>query len=178
MSGMGAVQQFFEALGVARPPQVQVNPTSLSFEGKPGKVFEATLEVVSAERKVVYGWATSDRYWATVGKTKLTGRSAVIPIAITVPDRKGTQEGKFTVVGNGQQKFVVPVKVAVIGGADILDAEIVEVPETLEAQLVDAPAAAPAAARAPPAAPAPVAARAPIMAAAAAPAPAMPAPAV
>src|SRR5439155_11150047 len=31
MSGMGAVQQFFEALGVARPPQVQVNPTSLSF---------------------------------------------------------------------------------------------------------------------------------------------------
>jgi hypothetical protein len=123
MSGMGAVQQFFEALGVAKPPQVQIAPSSLRFEGQPGKVFDVDVEVSSSERKVVYGWATSDRYWAEVGTTKLAGRRAAIPIKITVPDRKGIQEGTLTVVGNGQQKFVVPVTVAVIGGADVPSAK-------------------------------------------------------
>lgn len=142
MPGVGAVQQFFEALGVAKPPMVQVAPPTFHFDGVPGKVFEVNLEVSSPERKVVYGWATSDRYWAEVGKTKLTGRNAVIPITITVPDRKGTQEAKLTVVGNGQKKWVVPITMAVIGGADIMDAEVIESPtiETLQAHPVDAPA--------------------------------------
>jgi hypothetical protein len=149
MSGMGAVQQFFEALGVAKPPQVHVGPTTLRFEGAPGKVYDVDLEVSSTERKVVYGWATSDRLWAEVGKTKLTGRSTIIPIKITVPDRKGTQEASLTVIGNGQQKFVVPVTVAVIGGADILDAEVIDTPEYLDEPPIDVhvpvmmPAAAP-----------------------------------
>ena len=139
MSGMGAVQQFFEALGVAKPPQVQVGPPSFQLEGAPGKVFELTIEVSSPERKVVYGWATTDQPWVAVGKTKLSGRAATIPLTVTVPDRAGTQVAQLTVVGNGQQRFSVPVTVAVIGGADVLDAEIIEVEETLEAQLIEEP---------------------------------------
>lgn len=140
MSGMGAVQQFFEALGVARPPQVQVTPPSFALEGKPGTVVPLTIELTSPERKVVYGWATTDKPWIQIGKTKLTGRAASIPIRVTVPDRAGTQQATLTVVGNGQQRFAVPITVAVIGGADILDAELVPAP--LEAQLVDEPLAA------------------------------------
>ena len=164
MSGMGAVQQFFEALGVAKPPSVQVKPGAFQFEGMPDKVFEVKLEVTSAEKKVVYGWATSDRPWVAVGKTKLTGRTAVIPLTITLPNRKGTQQANLTVVGNGQQRFIVPVTVAVIGGADILDAEVIE-PSAMEAQIVDQPIAAlqapTARAAAAPAAAAPVVAAAP-----------------
>jgi hypothetical protein len=139
MSGMGAVQQFFEALGVARPPRVQVKPPSFHFEGEPKKVFDALIEVSSPERKVVYGWAATDRPWVAVGKTKLAGRAATIPVTITVPDHGGTQEARLTVIGNGQQRFVVPVTVKVIGGAEILDAELIESPTTHEAQLVEAP---------------------------------------
>ncbi len=136
MSGMGAVQQFFEALGVAKPPRVEVAPPGFQFEGEPGKVFHVSIEVSSPERKVVYGWATADKPWVEVGKTKLAGRSATVPVTVTVPDRKGTQEAKLTVLGNGQQKFIVPVTVAVIGGADILDAEVIEPTEVLQADLI------------------------------------------
>jgi hypothetical protein len=142
MSGMGAVQQFFEALGVAKPPQVQVAPTAVQVEGEPGKVFARTLEVSSPERKVVYGWAISDQDWVVVGKSKLTGRIASIPITITVPDRAGTHEARLIVVGNGQQRFAVPVTAAVIGGAEVLDAELVEEPAALSAVLIEEPVAA------------------------------------
>jgi hypothetical protein len=138
MSGMGAVQQFFEALGVAKPPQVQVTPSSLHLEGEPGAVLPAAVEIASADRKVVYGWATADRPWIAIGKTKLTGRVASIPVRITVPDRAGIQQATLTVVGNGQQQFAVPVTVAVIGGTAIGDADIGT--QTLQAQLIDAPA--------------------------------------
>jgi hypothetical protein len=137
MSGMGAVQQFFEALGVAKPPQVQVSPPSVQLEGEPGKVFHRSLEVTSPERKVVYGWATSDQPWVAIGKTKLTGRSASIPITVTVPDRAGTQVAQLTVVGNGQQRFTVAVAMAVIGGAEVMDAEVIEA-EVIDAEIIDA----------------------------------------
>jgi hypothetical protein len=138
MSGMGAVQQFFEALGVAKPPQVQVKPPSFQLQGKPGTVLALSVEVSSPERKVVYGWATCDKPWVEVGKTKLTGRAAVIPVSVTVPNRAGTQQAMLTVVGNGQQRFDLPITVAVIGGAEILDAQMVDA-EPMQAQLVDEP---------------------------------------
>ncbi len=140
MSGMGAVQQFFEALGVARAPQVQVNPPAFALEGKPGTVLPLTIEISSPARKVVYGWATTDKKWIEVGRTKLTGRAATIPLRVTVPDRTGTQHATLTVIGNGQQRFAIPVSITVIGGADVFDAEIVPEPlhaQPLHAQLVE-----------------------------------------
>jgi hypothetical protein len=174
MPGTGAVQQFFEALGVARPPQVRVNPPSFQLEGKPGKLVQFTVEVVSNERKLVYGWAACDCPWVAIGKTKLGGRVATIPVTITIPDRAGTQVAQLTVVGNGQRRFTVPLSVAVIGGsevdaemteiisdepvqAEVLNAELVD--ETLQAEIVEEPlvAAAPATRPAPAAATVPAA---------------------
>jgi hypothetical protein len=148
MPGTGAVQQFFEALGVAKPPQVEVKPQSFALEGEPGRVLHLKVEVITAERKLVYGWATSDCPWVTIGKTKLGGRVAAIPITLTIPNRSGTQVAQLTVVGNGQRRFAVPVSVAVVGGAEVLDAELVTeaVPaEVLDAEIVNAEAAEPAA---------------------------------
>jgi hypothetical protein len=118
MAGTGAVQQFFEALGVAKPPRVEVDTTPREFTGEPGQRFDFSIEVTSPEKKLVYGWASCDQSWVEIGRTKLNGRTATIPLAIpSVPDRAGTLEAKITVTGNGNQKFVVPLRLAVIGGA-------------------------------------------------------------
>ena len=76
MSGMGSIQQFFEALGVAKPPKVDFNPKTLDLNGAVGQSVPASIEVTTPDRKVVYGWATSDQPWVEVGKTKISGKSA------------------------------------------------------------------------------------------------------
>jgi hypothetical protein len=133
MSGMGAVQQFFEALGVAKAPRVEVSPPVIELRGAPGEVFERSLEISSPERKVVYGWATADCRWVAVGPTRLSGRAATIPLTVTVPGGAGTRQARLTVVGNGQQRFTVPLALTVVGGTEVLDAELVEWSTDIEA---------------------------------------------
>jgi hypothetical protein len=121
MSGMGAIQQFFEALGVAKPPKVEVNPKTLNLAGAVGKTLETTLEVTEVaskdKRKFVYGWATCDQHWVEVGASKLTGKSATIPITIRIPSpAPPTLDTTLQVTGNGQQKLSVPLQVTVAGG--------------------------------------------------------------
>jgi hypothetical protein len=128
MPGLGAVQQFFEALGATKGPPIHVTPAALQFSGVPDTRFDVHLVLSTPERKVVYGWGSSDRYWVTVGKTKLAGSTATIPLTINVPDCQGTHEAKVTVTGNGQQRFTVPVIVAVVGGSDILVGELIDEP--------------------------------------------------
>ncbi len=117
MSGMGAIQQFFEALGVAKAPKVEFAPQSLDLQGAVGKTVEATIEITTAERKVVYGWAISSVDWIEVGQTKLSGKSATVPITIRVPSPCPPKlETVLQLVGNGGQKLTVPITVKVVGG--------------------------------------------------------------
>ncbi len=126
MPGTGAIQQFFEALGVAKAPKVEINLQAISLQGAVGDVLNANLEVSSQERKVVYAWAVSDQDWITFGATKLVGRTATVPVTIRVPGLGSKLvETKIQVVGNGGQKFTVPLKINVTGGN--LDADVVAV---------------------------------------------------
>jgi hypothetical protein len=141
MSGMGSIQQFFEALGVAKAPKVDFNPKSLDLTGGVGKTIAATIEVATAEKKVVYGWATCEKTWVEIGKTKLSGKSASIPITIKIPRPcPPTLETTLQVIGNGNQRRTVPLKVAVAGGKTgvKLAEEVVtlEVIEEVEAPMV------------------------------------------
>lgn len=138
MSGMGSIQQFFEALGVAKAPKVDFNPKALDFSSGVGKKIEAAIEVATAEKKVVYGWASCDKTWVDIGKTKLHGKTALIPITIRVPKPSPPSlEATVQVFGNGNQKLAVPLKVAVAGGKSgvKLDEEFV----TLEVVEEEAP---------------------------------------
>src|SRR4029077_17484325 len=108
---------FFEALGVAKPPKVDFAPKTLEVQGAVGKTLETRIEVSSAEKKVVYGWATCDQPWVEIGKTKLAGRTASIPLTIRIPEPcPPTLEATLHVMGNGHQKLDVPLKVTVAGG--------------------------------------------------------------
>ena len=157
MPGTGAIQQFFEALGVAKPPKVEVATKSLDLAGAVGKTVEGRIEVSSAEKKVVYGWATCDQPWVDIGKTKLAGRTAAIPIRIRIPDPcPPILETTIHVVGNGNYKANVPLKVTVAGGKagvnitpeEVVSLEVVEddapmMLEVVEDTKAPAPAASP-----------------------------------
>jgi hypothetical protein len=119
-SGLGAVQQFFEALGLTPPPKVEINQQAIELQGAVGEPLRHTLEVSTQEKRPVYAYAGSDQPWLEIGRPKLNGRTAIIPFAIpAVPNRPGeTLTARVTVTSNGQQRFVVPVTLTVIENFD------------------------------------------------------------
>ncbi len=116
-SGLGAVQQFFEALGLTPPPKVQINAKAVALEGKPGETLRYVVEVKSEEKRPVYAHGTSNEPWLEVGRAKLNGRVATIQVTIpSVPDRPGeTLSARLSVQSNGNQRFVLPVTLQIKG---------------------------------------------------------------
>ena len=115
--GIGAVQQYFEALGLTTPPKVEVRESSLFFEGKPGGGVFHTLDVATIERRPIFASAVSDQQWLKVSKIDLDGRTAHVRLTVDpVPDRPGESlQAKLTVRANGNQRFVIPVSLRVLG---------------------------------------------------------------
>ena len=115
-SGMGAIQQFFEALGLTQPPKVEINVKSLRLGGKVGDQLTATIEVKTQEKRPVYAHGVSDQAWLTASRAKLNGRTASIDLTVVVPDSPGEElTARLTVQSNGKQRFVVPVKLKIEG---------------------------------------------------------------
>jgi hypothetical protein len=116
-SGLAAVQQFFEALGVTKPPKVDIDQRSVALNGDPGEHLRFSLEVSSKEKRPVFAHAVSNVPWLEVGRPKFNGRVATVNLSIpTVPNRPGeTLTTQVTVQSNGNQRFVVPVTLEVRG---------------------------------------------------------------
>src|SRR5262245_52379373 len=114
-TGLGAVQQFFEALGLTTPPRVELSETSVKFQGDPGTALEHTLRLKAAENRPVYAHATSTAPWLRVGRISLEGRTARIRLQVpSVPEMPGeTLQGKLLVSANGNQRFTVAVSLSV-----------------------------------------------------------------
>jgi ribosomal protein S6--L-glutamate ligase len=118
-TGPAAVQQLFEAIGVSRPPRVEISQDEINVSGIPGGMIESVLAVISQETRPAVAHATSDKDWLQVGKTIYRGRSAMLPLTIPfIPSRPGeTLRARVTVAANGNQRFVVPVALTVRGEA-------------------------------------------------------------
>ncbi len=118
-SGLAAVQQFFEALGLTPPPKVQLSVESLALAGAAGGSVRSLLEVTTPERRPIYAHAVSDQPWLKVEQPLIKGRSVSIPLAVpVVPHCPGeTLRAKLTVTSNGNQRFEVPVSLGVTGSA-------------------------------------------------------------
>jgi hypothetical protein len=115
-SGLGAVQQFFEALGLTPAPKVDVSQRSIGLAGNAGQRLHHVIEVKTEEKRPVYADGTSDSEWLEVGRAKLNGRVATIPLTVSVPNKPGhTLSAKLTVLANGNQRFVIPVNLQVGG---------------------------------------------------------------
>ncbi len=113
-SGKGAVQQFFEALGLTRPPVLKIDTAFLMFRGKAGQCLSRRVTLSTEEAKPVYAHAWSDQDWVKFGPIKFLGNRVKIPVEVTVPPRPGeTVLAQVTIRGNGKQQFVVPVTLTV-----------------------------------------------------------------
>jgi hypothetical protein len=147
-SGMAAVQQYFEALGLTKPPKVELVQRSCTLQGNPGDTLTGSLEIRTQERRPVYAHAKSNQRWLEVGRAKLSGRCAIIDFTIpSVPRKPGEMiEAKVLIQSNGNQRFLVPVRVEVGESLDFAEpvfevAEVAEVAPALKEGVASAPAA-------------------------------------
>jgi hypothetical protein len=118
-SGVAAVQQFFEALGLTTPPKVGINVAEIRFEGRSGEILRSSVRVRAEEKRPVYAHAVSDAPWLKVNEVAFDGRTAMVHLRVPdVPDRPGeTLNARLTITSNGRQRFVVPVSLNVTGRA-------------------------------------------------------------
>jgi hypothetical protein len=114
-AGVAAVQQLFEALGLVKPPHVELSETKVELTGRPGQRIEYVLAVVTPEKRHVVAHAVASEPWLEVGATIFRGRTATLPLTIgsvpQEPGRKLTAELKIS--ANGNQRFTVPVTLVV-----------------------------------------------------------------
>src|SRR5207237_6093437 len=80
--GLGGIQQFFEALGLAKPPKVQLTPLQVRLQGRPGGSVDHVLKVTTAENRPVFAHATSLSPWLRVRRVSLEGRTARIQLVV------------------------------------------------------------------------------------------------
>jgi hypothetical protein len=117
-TGKGAVQQFFEALGLTKPPRLGISAETILCTGLAGQRFTKHVTVSTQEARPVYAYAWSNQDWIKPGTGKSQGNKVTIPLQIDVPARPGeTLHAQVTFQGNGQQQFVVPVTVTVAAAA-------------------------------------------------------------
>jgi hypothetical protein len=114
---VGAIQQFFEALGLTKAPKVEISEQAVHLRGTVGVPLQHELELRTVEKRAVYARGASSQGWLEVGRPRLSGRTATIPLLIpAVPDREGeTLQATVRILTNGNQRFKVKVTLEVIG---------------------------------------------------------------
>jgi hypothetical protein len=113
-NGIAAVQQFFEALGLTRPPKVTLSESSLRLQAAAGSVVRHVLYVRTDEKRHVFAEARSDQPWLKVYPPQSQGTAAAIPLEARAPAAVAQPlEARVTIRSNGDQRFLVPVTLAV-----------------------------------------------------------------
>jgi hypothetical protein len=110
-SGMAAVQQFFEALGLTRPPRVVIGQNSVELAGAPGGNVEAFVFVESLENRPIYAHVSSETPWIQIGKARSQGNTVRVHLRVpSVPPLPGQRlQGQAIITTNGNQRFPVQV---------------------------------------------------------------------
>jgi hypothetical protein len=116
-TGIAAVQQFFETLGLVKPPKVELKESAISLRGKPGEQIEHVVVAQTQEKRAAVAHAVSDQPWVTFGKTSFRGQTASIPVIVTVPyEPHRTVTAHVKVTANGNQRFDVPLTLQIGDG--------------------------------------------------------------
>jgi hypothetical protein len=114
--GVGAVQQFFEGMGLARAPRVQLAETELRFTCVYPEVVRGEIRVQSSDRKWVYAQGQSDSPWLRLLTRQASGpRLAVLPFEIdsSLLDIDRMYVADVEIVANAGQRLTLRVRVEV-----------------------------------------------------------------
>ncbi len=114
-AGLAALQQFFEAMGLSAPPRLILAEAEVRLHGSPGTALEHPLTITAQERRLIYVQASSDQAWLVVRQVRCEGTTATVALAVPhVPGVAGDiWLATVTVVGNGGQRFEVPIELKV-----------------------------------------------------------------
>jgi hypothetical protein len=116
--GVAGVQQFFENLGLSKPPSVQLSQTESFHRCKYPDGDRGQITLLTGSKKWVYANVESDAPWLRVLTPAVSGpQQAQIGYEIDVRQApsSGTAEGTLTVYANGGQRLVLRVKLQVEG---------------------------------------------------------------
>ncbi len=129
-SGVAAVQQFFEALGLVVPPRVKVSIAGLNLIASPGEPIEDSFHVYTDEKKHLYAHAHSNQPWMTVETKMLNPTRAQVHVVATVPPSvSGVLQGHISLAANGNQRVNLPVNITVPDGlGGVADAPVLGTP--------------------------------------------------
>ena len=114
--GVAAVQQFFECMGLSKPPPLQLSEREFSYRVEPPEVQRGQVTLRTTAKKWVYAQADSDKPWLRV-TTPVAGGPQQARFAFEVDsslmEENQVHEGTVQLIANAGQKLSVRVVVDV-----------------------------------------------------------------
>ncbi|MCS6977372.1 MAG: hypothetical protein NZM31_10250 [Gemmatales bacterium] len=114
-SGLGGVQQFFEACGLAKPPRVELKTKEIKVRGGIGARLAGQVRLQAVDKRPIFAYAFCDQSWVKIDRAELSGTRATIPVVIQVPSAPPNVQptARLVVISNGRQRFEVPITVTI-----------------------------------------------------------------
>ncbi len=112
--GVAAVQQFFECMGLSKPPPLQLSEPEFQFLCTPPEVVQAKVTLRTNSKKWVYAQADTDTPWLRVTTPTVSGpqqTQIAFEVDSTLMDAGGLHQGSVQIVANAGQKLSVRVQV-------------------------------------------------------------------
>jgi hypothetical protein len=111
--GVAAVQQFFECMGLSKPPPLQLSEQEFHFACTPPEVVQTKVTLRTESKKWVYAQVDSDATWLRVTTPSVSGPQQVqlaFEVDSTLMD-SGSHQGLLQIIANAGQKLTVRVQV-------------------------------------------------------------------
>jgi hypothetical protein len=112
--GVAAVQQFFECMGLSKPPPLQLSDGELHFLCTPPEVVSAKVTLRTNSKKWIYAQTESDKPWLRVTTPSVSGpqqTQIAFEIDSTLMDVGGLHLATLYIIANAGQKLAVRVQV-------------------------------------------------------------------
>src|SRR5262249_10280923 len=112
--GVAAVQQFFECMGLSKPPPLQLSEEEFRFLCTPPDIVQARVILRTTAKKRRYAQADSDTPWLRVTTPSVSGpqqTQIAFQVDSTLMDAGGLHQGTIHIVANAGQKLAVRVQV-------------------------------------------------------------------
>jgi hypothetical protein len=118
IKGVGGVQQFFEGMGLSKPPPLSLSQNEFRFTCKYKETIRAQATLQTKAKKWVYAQVSSDNPWLKVLNPQISGpQHATVPLEIDTNlwNQGPVGEGRVTFTANGGQRMTLKVIVDVAG---------------------------------------------------------------
>jgi hypothetical protein len=112
--GVAAVQQFFEGMGLSKPPPLQLSEQSLHIFCKQPEVAHSRVMLRTNAKKWVYAQVDSDKPWLRVTTPSVSGpQQAQVSFEVdsSLLDADGLNLGTVYLTANASQKLTLRVQV-------------------------------------------------------------------